>query len=345
MKGTTLKYSKLFSTLSLLVLLAWSFNSHANKEDWGLVKRFNSQMELAQSGNATAMYEVGRMYQRGRGVDVDINSAIIWYKKAAENKQINAMAQLGILYYEGKDVKRDRKRAFKYFIEAAKGDEPSACYYLGIAYEKGHGVSRNVQLAIRWYKKAKSVGHYQADNRLKALQAQNNTPSTASTPPNTKKDTRPAKKDVPEILLSSNWLVNGKPAAYLRSDITQCKQNSKGNILCKSSQQTRRTRFEEISYVTITTIDNFKAGNKFTIHYHHKVISTEKLQTEVISWEDGDDEKSDDDSEENTEQAVTAQQQRLPYEKKHVIECKLNRKGGLDCVKNKSKRLKITKEK
>ena len=56
----------LFITLAILV---FSAENHADGgEDWVLVKRFEEQLNKAKSGDSDAMYEVGRMYERGRGV-------------------------------------------------------------------------------------------------------------------------------------------------------------------------------------------------------------------------------------------------------------------------------------
>ena len=67
------------SWLSLLSIafigLAISRPVSANPGDWGMVQRFNKQNELASQGNVKAMYDVGKLYERGRGVVKDISKA------------------------------------------------------------------------------------------------------------------------------------------------------------------------------------------------------------------------------------------------------------------------------
>jgi len=57
----------------------------ADGADDGWVKIFNLQSKLAEKGKVKAQYILGEMYELGRGTEKNINAALLWYNKAAEN--------------------------------------------------------------------------------------------------------------------------------------------------------------------------------------------------------------------------------------------------------------------
>lgn len=69
-------------------------------------------------------------------------------------KQGVAQAQynLGILYNYGKGVPRNYEKAFKWYKKAAKNGFPEAQYVLGRMYKKGLGVPKDEEKAAYWAK-------------------------------------------------------------------------------------------------------------------------------------------------------------------------------------------------
>jgi hypothetical protein len=53
---------------------------------------------LAAKGHASAQYNLGFMYEEGRGVPLDRIEAAKWYRKAAEQGHANAQRSLGMKY-------------------------------------------------------------------------------------------------------------------------------------------------------------------------------------------------------------------------------------------------------
>ncbi len=136
----------------------------------------------AERGNAIAQKNLAIAYQNGMGVKRDLNTALHWYEKAADQGNVGAMraigqiykrakryreaaqwhakgarrgdkysqSELGWLYENGKGVKKDYKKAFKFYTKAAKQGEPVAQYYLAVMYYNGRGVKRNLKMAKRW---------------------------------------------------------------------------------------------------------------------------------------------------------------------------------------------------
>ena len=259
-----------------------------NGDDWVLVDRFNAQEKLAQAGNPDAMYEIGRMYERGRGTEPDMQKAIQWYERALAKGQNDARAHLGVLYFEGSGVKRDLKRAVSLIQPAAEKGNPTAQYYLGHMYESGEGLRRDLDQAIHWYKKAAASGHYLAVARLKALEAQENAsplreettvrkPTRANPPP---RPVRSAQIDSPakvllQAVLDAKWERRGRPAGFLPSSNSTCREQSRATIVCQSGEEQRNTGDAIITYVTEATLAGFNNNDQFTVNYYnnvHKVV-------------------------------------------------------------------------
>ncbi len=87
------------------------------KADIGGVPFWRSKA-LAEQGDATAQYDMGRRYEMGDGVPSDLERARNWYLKAA--KQGNAWAQnnLGRIYGDGEGVTQDYLTAHMWFVIA-----------------------------------------------------------------------------------------------------------------------------------------------------------------------------------------------------------------------------------
>jgi len=79
---------------------------------------------LADQGNAGAQYNLGMMYDKGKGITQDYKEAVKWYRLAAEQGYATAQNNLGVMYVMGKGVTQDYVRARMWFnLAARKGDE------------------------------------------------------------------------------------------------------------------------------------------------------------------------------------------------------------------------------
>lgn len=59
---------------------------------------------LSDNGDTSAQYKYGKAYLKGKyGLNVSLEKAIYWLKKAAVGKNISAQKDLGIIYYREKD--------------------------------------------------------------------------------------------------------------------------------------------------------------------------------------------------------------------------------------------------
>ena len=61
----------------------------------------NEWRQLAEQGHARAQYELGNMYEYGRGVGQNDADAVKWYTKSASQGLVLAQYKLGVLYENG----------------------------------------------------------------------------------------------------------------------------------------------------------------------------------------------------------------------------------------------------
>lgn len=74
------------------------------------------QIKAANEGDAEAQLFLGRHYCEEK----DYVAAAQWYRKAAEQGNLEAPEELGNIYYEGRGVKRDWNEALKWYFAAAE---------------------------------------------------------------------------------------------------------------------------------------------------------------------------------------------------------------------------------
>ena len=112
--------------------------------------------KAADLGHATAMNDLGYMYMYGEGVEQDGAKAVEWYIKAADLGNTTAMNRLGYMYYNGEGVEQDYAKAIEWSTKAADSGDATAMNNLGYMYAKGNGVEQDNDKALEWYVKSLS---------------------------------------------------------------------------------------------------------------------------------------------------------------------------------------------
>jgi len=143
------------TTLGLLLLLI-SCACLAGDDVWETL--FREKLKEASAGSSNAQYDVGAMYQNGRGVAADRDKAIDWYRKAAAQNDQKAISRLKL-------IQSNEKRFNKTLARAENGDVDSQ-YDLGNMYTEGIGVDPDITKAAAWYEKAASQGYEKAQYKL-----------------------------------------------------------------------------------------------------------------------------------------------------------------------------------
>lgn len=123
----------------------------------------------AEQGHAGAQFNLGVMYDKGEGVTKDAAEAVKWYRLAAEQGHAEAQYNLGVSYGNGKGVPRDYAEAMKWGRLAAEQGYADAQFFLGMMYDKIMGVPKDYAEALKWYRLAAEQGNADAQKRLDNL--------------------------------------------------------------------------------------------------------------------------------------------------------------------------------
>jgi TPR repeat protein len=125
--------------------------------------------KAAEQGDAKAQYFIGIMYHLGHGVIQDLEKAAGFYLKAAEQGMAEAQYFIGQLYYFGQGVIQDLEKAADFYLKAAEQGMADAQAFLGFMYDVGRGIPQDKKKAIVWYTKASEQGNAEAQFRLGLL--------------------------------------------------------------------------------------------------------------------------------------------------------------------------------
>lgn len=119
---------------------------------------------------AQAQYYLGIMYEMGQGVDRDYEKALAYFEQAAANDYAPALSQIGYIYFNGRGVDTDYEQAVYYEkLAAAQGYVP-AQINLGYMYENGIGVELNLETALAYYKMAEESDYEGAEEAVTRIE-------------------------------------------------------------------------------------------------------------------------------------------------------------------------------
>lgn len=121
-------------------------------------RAFHYYLKSAEQGFAPAQFNVGNMYASGRGVGQDYFEANLWYKQAADSGLVEAQYNLGLAYESGRGMKKDDALAARWYKQAADRGYPRAQYNLGLLLEDGRGVTKDAAAAVALYRLAAEQG-------------------------------------------------------------------------------------------------------------------------------------------------------------------------------------------
>ena len=131
----------------------------------------------AEQGNALAMYDLGRMWADGLGVEADPDAAREWYRKALndllsaekelpERKKTYLQYRIGKMYLVGLGTDQDYETAALWLERAAEKSHKYAQYTLAGLYAKGQGIERDLKRAFSLYHASAIQGNPYASYEL-----------------------------------------------------------------------------------------------------------------------------------------------------------------------------------
>jgi TPR repeat protein len=116
----------------------------------------------AKSGHPKAAANLGRAYDCGLGVPVDVKAAARWYRVAAEGGNAAAQFYVGCARFGGLGLEQDDARASRWFERAAEQGLAEAQFMLGMCFATGRGVAKDMAQAVSWWTQAAKQGNAMA---------------------------------------------------------------------------------------------------------------------------------------------------------------------------------------
>ncbi len=154
----------------------------------------------AALGDSEAMFELGKLYEKGIGVNQDFAKALELYRNSADLGFADAINDLGFLYYQGAaGVRQDPEEAVKLFLKAADLKHPQAMYNVAALIDDGVIGGKTPQDAAHYLYTALRAGVRDVLNQL------------ANRPNQFKVDTR---KALQEILRSNGFYSGSIDGSY-----------------------------------------------------------------------------------------------------------------------------------
>ncbi|ANQ48184.1 sel1 repeat family protein [Flammeovirga sp. MY04] len=170
------------------------------KGDYGTTIKL---LKIASDGKSKeASIELGNLYEEGKYVTKDKNSAIFYYLRAWKEGDESVKARLeelklenynqkdsdvnyqeymsqngssasdyflGMTYLNGKEVPKDLNKSFSYFKKAADNGHAKAAYEVGLFYKEGLTGTKDSKLACTYFLKAANEGIREADLILREM--------------------------------------------------------------------------------------------------------------------------------------------------------------------------------
>eukprot|EP01105_Mastigella_eilhardi_P009927 TRINITY_DN2329_c1_g1_i1.p1 TRINITY_DN2329_c1_g1~~TRINITY_DN2329_c1_g1_i1.p1 ORF type:complete len:597 (-),score=167.99 TRINITY_DN2329_c1_g1_i1:79-1692(-) len=131
---------------------------------------FRLYQRSAAKGNADAMSFMGLCYEKGEGVDRDLDKAVELFHKAAENSDVWAYNHLGTLFQNGLGadgdssghIAKDPVRAVAFFTKCADMGGSNAMVNLALCLQKGIGCEHDDRRAVELLTQAVELGNIDA---------------------------------------------------------------------------------------------------------------------------------------------------------------------------------------
>ena len=136
----------------------------------GVNKVIVEKIRWIASKDADAQFLLGKCYSEGQGVATNLEEAVNWYRKAAEQGNAKAQYSLGDCYEYGYGVTKNETEAANWYRKAAEQGNAKAQYNLGVCYRNGIGIERDLKDAAKWFCRAAIQGYDEAKQALNELE-------------------------------------------------------------------------------------------------------------------------------------------------------------------------------
>ena len=116
--------------------------------------------QAVQNGEPAALFEVGKIYTDGAGVEKDLSKAAQWYESAADLGFAPAQYIIGNFNEKGLGVNKDAAIAAQWYEKAAKGGNIIAMHNLAVLNATPNALTEqpNMEEAFKWFSNAADYG-------------------------------------------------------------------------------------------------------------------------------------------------------------------------------------------
>jgi TPR repeat protein len=102
---------------------------------------------------------LSRIYNKAHGIDQNLDKALFFAKRAADQGDETGLCILGEMFMYGEGTEIDYGEAFKYTSQAAELNVNTAQNTLACMYMRGQGVEMDLRKSFEWLKRAAENGH------------------------------------------------------------------------------------------------------------------------------------------------------------------------------------------
>ncbi len=142
-------------------------NAHKSGDIEGALEWY---LKAAEQGHPIAQQNLGEMYFFGQGVNRDVDIALEWYLKAAEQGDEIAQFKAGRTYYD----RMNFEKSFEWFLKAAEQGHSKSQEMVASQYFTAMGVEENKDAGMKWLKKAAEQGNEAAIELLEIMNNEDN---------------------------------------------------------------------------------------------------------------------------------------------------------------------------
>ena len=103
----------------------------------------------AKQGHASAQYNLGLMYLKGKVIPKDLDKAKLWLEKASNQGHLEAQVGLAGIYLTTNN--KNSPKGLELLKQALKSNSPQAQLVMGVLYYNGTAVSQDTNEAKRYF--------------------------------------------------------------------------------------------------------------------------------------------------------------------------------------------------
>jgi TPR repeat protein len=135
---------------------------------------FNEAIEAfsraGAKGYAPSLFNLGYVFEEGKGVERDLHKAAEWYEKAASLGDPDAQVNYGYMLEQGQGVEKSFGKAASWYAKAAAQEHGLGRYNLGVLYARGRGVPKDLKKALKLFQDAADSGVPEAAKSVKLIE-------------------------------------------------------------------------------------------------------------------------------------------------------------------------------